>query len=135
MFSAEIEYELAECDYFDDILKQIYEMFGYSISVSKSDVAYYFKPKDSVYRMLVENDKDHAPETFHRVANVCAQHRKSRITYIGTMYISERGTWMVINENQDVVLSGSATLEKLRYKLKTTQKPNQRQNRFENIIT
>ena len=134
MFLDEIEYELAECDYLNDILKQIYEMFGYSISISSTNDKY-FKPKDSIYRMIVENDEDQNPKSFHRVANVIAQHRKSRIVYIGTMYLSEHGTWAVINENREVVLSGTATLEKLRYIFKTTQIPNQKQNRFENIIT
>jgi hypothetical protein len=134
MTSAEFVYDLAECDYLNDILEQIYEMFGYSISISSTNT-HYFKPKDSIYWMLDENSESHHQETFHRIANVCAQHRKSKITYIGTMYLSECGTWIIINEDRVLVLSGSATLEKLHYKLKTNQIPSQKQNRFENIIT
>jgi hypothetical protein len=124
---------------FSDLLEQIHDDFEYNFQSPSMPEDAYYKPSAPDFAFGRAGHPNLKEGTYHRLGNVRAKHKGSKIIHEGTMYMSELGAWEVINSDGLIVMSGSArygwegeqVIEKLVLDIKVKH---ERIERFEGIL-
>lgn len=122
------------------LFRQIEYLHEYRFHQSSIPKGVYYKPDYRLEEFVFGDPKNPKPSVgkYRRLKNVCLYHKGSSIVHQGTMYISEQGSWQVINQDGMTVVNSTAILNEPLFtvvkQIETPIKKYDRMKRFEDIL-